>query len=66
MSTVNAYRVTSDGKAQAITVGDLKALIAKVPDSATVRLWSDAEGNQERDLLEVHLGSTRVTLVPFD
>ena len=62
------YRVEVQGKARPMTVGDLKALLAqaKASDDAHVMLWSDAEGNQINNLLEVQIGPRAVELVPFD
>ena len=71
MPTVNdhtrqGYRVVIDGKARPLTVGDLKALLLNLAPGLHVKLWSDAEGNQINDLLEVQVGSRAVELVPFD
>ena len=42
-----------DGGLEAITVGELKKMLAGVPASAIVVLASDAEGNQHHPLMEV-------------
>ena len=62
------YRVEVQGKARYMTVGDLRAILAqgKANDDAHVMLWSDAEGNQIRNLLEVQIGHHAIELVPFD
>lgn len=49
-----------------MTVADLKMLLDKAPAGAHVKLFSDAEGNEIRHLLEVQIGTHSVELVPYD
>lgn len=56
---MNVYRA-SDGKP--MDVGLLKELLSKFPDDAPVVLFSDAEGNDMKPLLEVGLDKAQVTV----
>lgn len=61
------YRMEKpSGGFRPMTVGDLKFLLKDAPSGAHVMLWSDAEGNQINNLLEVQIGKRAVELVPFD
>lgn len=49
-----------------MTVADLQHILKDASPSAMVKLYSDAEENDEHELLEVQIGRSAVWLRPYD
>jgi hypothetical protein len=55
-----------NGESRPWTVGDLLESLSNVKPHVRIKLYSDAEGNEIRDMLFLEVGKDTVYFVPFD